>query len=321
MELKDLKVNKEIENYIQQLNWEQFERLKAGIKKDGVLEPIEIMSDGTIIDGHHRFKACRELGIKDVEIRVIPSVTTIVEAMAYTYKINLLRRQVNEYQLIEWALRKEYAEQKELAKQRMSKGGKLKGETKDATLKTSEVLADELKIGSKTFERGLKVYEDASEGIKKKLRDGEWTIGYAYTGYNAISRAPEKKQSNLKAEFENEDLTAIEISKIIQDSQMAIEVMGNAGEEIEKEFEEKYKDLLWTSKFKFKDFETEVRIAEGNPANRIHREIEKSLLTKERVEALAKKCGGYLVGEKTYWDILVDPLKLKELKKKKGVAA
>jgi len=47
------------------LSIEEYEALKASIKEHGVLVPLEYDDAGNLLDGYHRLKACRELGIKD----------------------------------------------------------------------------------------------------------------------------------------------------------------------------------------------------------------------------------------------------------------
>jgi len=44
---------------------DEYNALKADIAERGVLVPVEYDEDGNILDGHHRVRACRELGIKD----------------------------------------------------------------------------------------------------------------------------------------------------------------------------------------------------------------------------------------------------------------
>ena len=39
--------------------------LKNSIAANGVLVAVELDRDGHVIDGHHRVRACQELGIKD----------------------------------------------------------------------------------------------------------------------------------------------------------------------------------------------------------------------------------------------------------------
>ena len=52
-------------NVMPLMNEEEFSALKNGIKKDGQLTPI-ILFEGKILDGRHRYKACRELKIEPI---------------------------------------------------------------------------------------------------------------------------------------------------------------------------------------------------------------------------------------------------------------
>lgn len=45
------------------LSDEDFELLKLDIENRGVQVPVEYDDSGSILDGHHRVKACKELGI------------------------------------------------------------------------------------------------------------------------------------------------------------------------------------------------------------------------------------------------------------------
>jgi ParB-like chromosome segregation protein Spo0J len=44
---------------------EQFAALKADIAERGVLTPMDVDEHGNILDGHHRLRACRELGLTE----------------------------------------------------------------------------------------------------------------------------------------------------------------------------------------------------------------------------------------------------------------
>ncbi len=66
---------------------EDFNILKTDIKSNGLSEPI-LLWDGQVVDGKHRLRACKELGIK-------PAFTnwTVAESpAAYVYRTNLCRR-------------------------------------------------------------------------------------------------------------------------------------------------------------------------------------------------------------------------------------
>jgi ParB-like chromosome segregation protein Spo0J len=59
-----IKINKEYASLVPQLTSEEYESLKESIKQDGLFVPLIINKDGVLLDGHHRYKACKELGIE-----------------------------------------------------------------------------------------------------------------------------------------------------------------------------------------------------------------------------------------------------------------
>ena len=55
-------------------------RLTKNIKENGLIQPIVVTADGNIIDGQHRFHACRELGIPvQYIIRDAMTMTDVVQ--------------------------------------------------------------------------------------------------------------------------------------------------------------------------------------------------------------------------------------------------
>ena len=79
---------------------EQFAALKADIAERGVLVPIDVDEDGHILDGHHRYRACTELGIVDFPTIVRPGLTE-EERRIFARKSNMLRRHLNRKQVRE----------------------------------------------------------------------------------------------------------------------------------------------------------------------------------------------------------------------------
>jgi len=49
---------------------ERFDAMFASVRRDGILQPLTINLDWTLIDGHHRLSAARLLGFDAVEVRV-----------------------------------------------------------------------------------------------------------------------------------------------------------------------------------------------------------------------------------------------------------
>lgn len=83
------------------LSEEEYTALKEDIAKRGVLVPVEYDEDGNILDGHHRVRACEELGIKNW-----PSIVRIGmsedEKAEHVLKLNIARRHLPK----EWKKRK-----------------------------------------------------------------------------------------------------------------------------------------------------------------------------------------------------------------------
>jgi site-specific DNA-methyltransferase (adenine-specific) len=50
---------------------EEYRQLRESIRGQGVQVPLLATSDGRIIDGHERYRACRELAIKQFPMRIL----------------------------------------------------------------------------------------------------------------------------------------------------------------------------------------------------------------------------------------------------------
>lgn len=73
------------------LTEDEYKALKADIAARGVQVPIEFDEDGNVLDGHHRLRACAELGITEY-----PNITregmTEDEKVMHAYRLNTARR-------------------------------------------------------------------------------------------------------------------------------------------------------------------------------------------------------------------------------------
>ncbi len=65
-----LRINPEYEKMLPRMTEEEFVQLKASIYEEGQHYAIIANEDLEVLDGHHRFRACIELGIEpDFEVR------------------------------------------------------------------------------------------------------------------------------------------------------------------------------------------------------------------------------------------------------------
>ena len=77
---------------------DQYAALKEDIAERGVLVPLDVDEHGNILDGHHRYRACVELGITDFPTIVRPGMTEEGRRM-FARKSNMLRRHLTREQV------------------------------------------------------------------------------------------------------------------------------------------------------------------------------------------------------------------------------
>jgi ParB-like chromosome segregation protein Spo0J len=183
-----LRVNPEYEKLLPKMSDEEFAELKESIQAEGQHYAIVANEDLEILDGHQRFRACIELGIEpDFEVRKFED--KLLEKK-FVIQANLRRRHLNKFQLVELGVPLLEIE-KELAKKRQAAGGKIgrniqlglaPDDAKPAFKKSKATAAVAKKVGvsTRTFERGKKILEKASEEDKQKLREGKTSIAQVY---------------------------------------------------------------------------------------------------------------------------------------------
>src|ERR671924_2303391 len=98
-----VKINPEYASLVSELSPEEYESLKRSIKENGLYVPLIVNQDGIILDGHHRYKACQELGI--VPKTLVREFKDKLEEQLFVIDCNLKRRQLNNFQRTELALK------------------------------------------------------------------------------------------------------------------------------------------------------------------------------------------------------------------------
>ncbi len=181
-------VNPTYEKLLPQMSNEEFEELKRSIQTEGQHYPIIANEDLEVLDGHHRFRACNELDLEpDFEIRKFEN--KLVEKK-FVIESNLRRRHLTSFQLVELGVPLLEIE-KAMSKKRQKEGGK-KGRNLQLGLassgatpiinsgKATAIVAEKIGLSTRTFERGKKILEKATEEEKQKLREGKTSISRVY---------------------------------------------------------------------------------------------------------------------------------------------
>jgi hypothetical protein len=114
-----LKINPEYEKRIVQVSNKEYEKFKQSIKEDGMHYAIAVNQDYVILDGHHRYRVSKELGINP-KIRVFRFDNKLLERKLVITS-NLKRRHLTDKQKLFYceeleqiyaALKKQKQEQK-----------------------------------------------------------------------------------------------------------------------------------------------------------------------------------------------------------------
>jgi ParB-like nuclease family protein len=86
----------ELADLLPMIDGVNFENLKADIAKNGILEPI-LLFEGRILDGRNRYRAAKEVGtLTPANFKAFDG--TYVEAEAFVFSTNFLRRQMTNAQ-------------------------------------------------------------------------------------------------------------------------------------------------------------------------------------------------------------------------------
>ena len=203
----EIKTKSEYEHLVPPLTPKENNNLKQSIKEsNGNIIPILLNKEGIIIDGHHRFTACQELGI-------VPKIETKefadeLEEKEFIISINRNRRHLNQFQISELGYKFEEIE-KQKAKNRQLNALKNVGdnnsysissiasndanekEEKEEKGKVSKIIAIKIGQSSTRYERNKKIIEEGTEEQKNKLRDGKESTNKIY---NAIVKAKKKDE-------------------------------------------------------------------------------------------------------------------------------
>lgn len=165
-----------------------FQALLESIKTNGILQPIVIRPDGTILSGHRRFLAAQILGIEKVPTTLASDGDDRLLLVEYNrYRQKTLSETMREADLIVAVLAEQAA-----IRERTSRTAEIPDEAKG---KTSEFASEAVGMKTRTFEKARKLYVAAqtNENAKAKLEKvdrGELSIDAAYKAIRKLEEPP-----------------------------------------------------------------------------------------------------------------------------------
>ena len=194
-----------------------YERLYESIKLYGIRVPLHIwIPPGTnrtfILDGHHRWKVAKDLGLKHVPVLVL-DLQDDLEARIWIVRANLDRRQLTPGQRAMLA-RTLYELEKEKARARqvaLLKKGQEKPtlpvsenfRSRGEKGKAADLAARQAGISGRTLEKAMKAVEARPE-LAEKLKRGEISVDQAYR----IAKGKDKDKDGRPAAEEKKPVMA-----------------------------------------------------------------------------------------------------------------
>jgi ParB-like chromosome segregation protein Spo0J len=173
-----VKINPEYASLVSELSPQEYESLKQSIMKDGLYVPIIVNQNGIILDGHHRYKACQELGIEPKTL--VKVFEDKLEEQLFVIECNLIRRQLNNFQRIELAL-KSKPKLEAIVKRNESLGGK-GGKSLSPLGRVNDRIGELAGVSNETVRKVERIIDckKVTDKIKEDLRLGRLSINEAY---------------------------------------------------------------------------------------------------------------------------------------------
>ena len=199
-----LKPHPRNEEFFSNIEGEDFKRLKDSIAELGILTPLRVAADMTLVSGHQRYRAAKELGLVTVPVIIDTALSDEDGKIAQLIAANFGRTE----NLIDKA--KWIAEYERVRGVRQGSAGQ--AERQFVAGITQEDIAKELGIDVKTVQR-LKKLNNLIPEFQDIINEGKVT---ASTGYNLIaSLSPEEQRKLLESLPETEKITAKKMESYI----------------------------------------------------------------------------------------------------------
>ena len=182
-----LKPHPKNNEFFDDLNGKEFERLKNSIRDEKIYTDILVSPDMTIISGHQRVRAAKELGMTLVPIKIDDDLQDEKAKLRALISNNFGRRENNPAK-----------DRKALATYIELKGykhGENQWGCQNGTPKSSlEDIAKELNMSKRNLQRALRIERNLTDSMKELLDTGEITKTFAS---DTIASLTEEEQEEL----------------------------------------------------------------------------------------------------------------------------
>ena len=181
-----LKPHPRSEEFFSNAEGEDYQRLKESIHELGVLTPLRVSSDMTIVSGHQRWRAAKELGLESVPVEIDEGLKDEDEKLIQLIAANFGRMKNDPIKQGKWLVEYERL-------RGVRHGGDRKSNRNNCGLITQSDIANELGVGLTTL-RNLKNLTTLIPELQDIITKGKIT---PTTGFTLLSRLSEDEQHQL----------------------------------------------------------------------------------------------------------------------------
>lgn len=165
-----LKVHPRNTEFFDDISGKQYEEFKNSIKEEGIISEIIVAPDMTIISGHQRYKAAKELGIKMIPIRIREDLIDENKKLKVLLAANFGRSTNDESKQRKVAV--EYVKLCGYKNGEMGNGRKKECQLGTPTQLTLDEIAEQLGTSKRDLQRALSIERNLTEPMKQLLDDG-----------------------------------------------------------------------------------------------------------------------------------------------------
>lgn len=208
LNINELKPHPRNNEFFDDMTGDAWEAFKESIKTSGIIEPIVVAPDMTIISGHQRYKAAKELGIKMIPIRIREDLIDEDKKLKVLLAANFGRSKNDD------------AKQRKVAVEYVRLCGYKNGENQwgcqVGTPKLSiEEIAKQLGTSKRDLQRALSIERNLTESMKELLDTGVISKTVASDVITSLSK--DEQEELIKSMDITKKITQKEVQQYINE--------------------------------------------------------------------------------------------------------
>ena len=200
-----LKVHPQNTEFFDDISGHDYEDFKKSIQEDGIISDIIVAPDMTIVSGHQRYKAAKELGIKMVPVQIREDLIDDDKKLRVLLAANFGRKKNSE------------AKKRKIAVEYVKLCGYKHGGDRSARGQhgplTTDEIATQLGISETTLKRALRIENKLTDSMKQILDEG--VISQTVASDVIASLTPEEQEQLIASLPVTEKLTQKKVQEEI----------------------------------------------------------------------------------------------------------